>query len=76
MILRTGFERKLQISGILILLGLLIELASLFNLNKPSSFVIFMFIGGSLMGIGILLFFYSLVVRNPQKPPTPIHPRN
>lgn len=76
MILKTGFERKLQIAGILILLGLVIELASLFNLNSPSSFVIFMFLGGSLMGIGILFFLYSLVARNPQKPTAPIHPPN
>jgi hypothetical protein len=61
MILKSGFQRKLQISGILILLGLLIELVSLFRENNPSSFVLFLFFGGSLMGLGILLFLYSLV---------------
>jgi len=61
MILKTGFQRKLQISGILILLGLFVELISLFNQNNPSSFVLFLFLGGSLMGLGILLFLYSLV---------------
>ena len=63
MILKTGFQRRLQISGILILLGLLIELISLFNENNPSSFVLFMFLGGSLMGLGILIFLYSLVTK-------------
>jgi CHASE1-domain containing sensor protein len=60
-IIRTGFERKLQIAGILIVLGLLIELGSLFNQDNPSSFVIFMFLGGALLAIGIVYFLYSLV---------------
>jgi hypothetical protein len=62
MMIRTGFERKLQIAGILIVLGLLIELGSLYRQNNPSSFVIFMFLGGALLGIGILYFLYSLVI--------------
>jgi len=63
MILKTGFERRLQISGILILLGLLVESGSLFNQNNPSSFLLFLFLGGSFLVAGILLFLYSLVTR-------------
>ena len=60
MILRSGLERRIQISGILILLGLLIELGSLFY-SRPTAFLIFMFLGGLCLAGGILLFLYSLV---------------
>ena len=57
----AGFERKLQISGILVLLGLIIELGSLFNRVNASSIVIALLFGASLMCLGIFLFVYSLV---------------
>jgi hypothetical protein len=61
MILKTGLQRRLQICGIWVFAGLLVELVSLFFLNRPSSFVIFMFLGGLLIAAGILLYLYSLV---------------
>jgi hypothetical protein len=57
----AGFERKLQISGILVLLGFIIELGSLFNQTNASSIVMTLLFGASLMGLGIFLFVYSLV---------------
>jgi hypothetical protein len=57
----AGFERKLQISGILVLLGLIIEVGSLFNHTNASSIVMTVLFGASLMGLGIFLFVYSLV---------------
>ena len=57
----AGFERKLQISGILVLLGLIIELGSLFKQVNASSIVIALLFGASLMCLGLFLFVYSLV---------------
>ena len=60
MILKTGLERRLQICGILVFAGLLVELLTLFS-DQPSAFVVFMFLGGLLIAAGILLYLYSLV---------------
>ncbi len=61
MILKTGMQRRIQIAAILIVLGLLVELGSLFS-SRPSAFITFMFVGGLFLGAGILLYLYSLVV--------------
>jgi hypothetical protein len=55
-------DRYLRISGILMISGLLVEAASLYWAH-PTAFLVFMFIGGTLMGIGILVFLWSLVSR-------------
>jgi len=56
-------ERRLQFSGIFLILGLLVEaLCSLWT--RPLAFVLFLGVGGLLLGLGILLFLYSLVSRN------------
>jgi hypothetical protein len=52
--------RKLRLSGILLILGLLVEALSL-CWNNAVSFVSFVVIGGLLFASGILLFLYSLV---------------
>ena len=52
--------RKLRISGILLILGLVIEALSLFW-NTAISFMSFAVFGGMLFAAGILLFLYSLV---------------
>ncbi len=57
------FERRLQISGILLILGLLIE-ATCLLWTRPIAFVLFLSVGGLLMGVGILLYLFSLVSRN------------
>lgn len=53
-------ERRLRISGVLLILGLVIEGASLLW-SHPTAFLIFLFFGGLLIGAGILVFLYSLV---------------
>jgi hypothetical protein len=53
-------ERRLRISGVLIILGLLIEAFSLIWVHALS-FIIFALVGGALIGLGILLYLYSLV---------------
>jgi len=52
--------RRLRISGILVLLGLLTELLSLLW-SHPASFLAFILIGGSFLLSGMLFFLYSLV---------------
>jgi len=52
--------RKLRISGILLILGLVVEALSL-CWNTTLSFMSFVVVGGLLFGAGILLFLYSLL---------------
>jgi hypothetical protein len=60
----TKLERWIKISGLLIIAGLVVELISL-RWDHPTSFLVFIFTGGVLIGIGILAYLYSIVsVRN------------
>jgi hypothetical protein len=52
--------RYLRISGVLIILGLLVEALSLIRIH-PLSFLAFMFIGGGFIAAGVVTFLYSLV---------------
>ena len=56
-------ERRLQISGVLLILGLLVEALCLFW-AQPIAFVLFIGVGGLLMGLGILLFLLTLVSKH------------
>jgi hypothetical protein len=56
-------EKRLRISGVLVLAGLLIELATLLW-SHPTSFLAFLLVGGSLLGAGMLFFLYSLVSKS------------
>ncbi len=51
---------KLRLSGILLILGLVVEALSL-CWNNAFSFMSFVAVGGALFASGILLFLYSLV---------------
>ena len=53
-------ERRLQFSGILVILGLLVEAVCLFW-TRPVAFVLFLSVGGLLLGLGILLYLFTLV---------------
>jgi len=53
-------RRILQVSSALVILGLLTEVASLLWFH-PLSFVLFVFLAGSLIGIGMLVYLLSLV---------------
>lgn len=57
--MRSRIQRLLQISSALIVVGLLVEIASLLWLH-PLSFVLFAFVAASLTGLGILVFLASL----------------
>ena len=56
-------ERRLQFSGILLILGLLVEALCLFW-TRPIAFVLFLGVGGLLLGLGVLLFLFALVSRS------------
>ena len=55
-----GIRRYLQVSSILIILGLLVEIVTLLWFH-PLSFVFFIFVGVILIGVGILVYLISLV---------------
>jgi hypothetical protein len=64
-------HRKLQISGALVILGLLVEAVCLLW-SRPIAFVVFAGLGGFLIAAGVLFFLYSLVfvVRGEKEPVT------
>ncbi len=55
-----GIRRFLQVSSSMIVLGLLVEIAS-FLWFHPLSFVLFLFVGATLIGLGIFVYLISLV---------------
>jgi len=55
-----GIRRFLQVSSGLIILGLLVEIVSLLWFH-PLSFVLFIFVGVILIGLGIGVYLISLV---------------
>jgi hypothetical protein len=52
-------ERRLRISGTLIILGLIVEAVCLLW-TRPLAFVLFVGVGGGLLAIGIVFYLYSL----------------
>jgi len=55
-----GIQRFLQVSSSLVILGLLVEIVSLLWFH-PLSFVLFIFVGVILMGLGIVVYLLLLV---------------
>jgi RsiW-degrading membrane proteinase PrsW (M82 family) len=53
--------RRLRFSGILVIIGLLVEAVCLVW-SKPIAFVVLVCIGGALIGLGVLFFLFSLVM--------------
>lgn len=51
-------EKRLRVAGTMVILGLLVELGTL-HWSHPTAFLLFLFLGGALMGLGIL--FYSFI---------------
>jgi predicted membrane channel-forming protein YqfA (hemolysin III family) len=52
-------QRRLRISGVLTMLGLVVEALSLIRIH-PLAFLAFMFIGGAFLVVGIGIYLYSL----------------
>ena len=60
-------ERRLQLAGIFLILGLLTEAICLFR-ARPLSFLAFITIGGTFLFLGIVLYLLSLVSFKPSSP--------
>ena len=56
----TKMEKRLRWAGLLVALGLLVELTTL-HWAHPTAFLFFLLLGGTLMGLGIVFYLYSLV---------------
>ncbi|MGH9461712.1 MAG: hypothetical protein ACRD1X_10880 [Vicinamibacteria bacterium] len=57
-------RRRFSWSMRLILAGLAVELVSLFGLNHPLGFMLFVAVGCSLMALGIMIFLSSVLSLN------------
>ncbi|MEA2327761.1 MAG: hypothetical protein QOE68_2720 [Thermoanaerobaculia bacterium] len=53
-------EKRLRIAALLVIAGLVIELMTLFW-SHPTAFLVFLFLGGSLIVLGVLVFCLSLL---------------
>ncbi len=60
MLSTSPFDRKLQLSGIILILGLVVEALCLLG-HGPIAFIVFAGLSGVLFALGILLYLYSLV---------------
>ena len=60
MLSANPMEKRLQIAGIFLITGLVVEVLCLLW-ALPITFVIFAMAGGLLMFIGLVIFLYSLV---------------
>jgi hypothetical protein len=60
MLSTSPLERRLQLSGIILILGLFAEGLCLLG-HGPIAFMLFVGLGGVLFAAGILLYLYSLV---------------
>ncbi|MGC1485903.1 MAG: hypothetical protein WA789_19085, partial [Candidatus Acidiferrum sp.] len=65
-----SIDQRLRISGILVILGLLIEALCLMW-SRPIAFVVLVVVGGTLIGAGVLFFLYSLVSGAPHNTSPP-----
>jgi hypothetical protein len=59
MLSTNAFDRKLQISGMILIVGLVVEGLCLLS-GSPIGFILFVGVGGLLIAIGILYYLYSL----------------
>ena len=54
-------DRRLRLSGVLLMLGLLVEGATLFALDRPVGFLTFAAAGGLLVAAGIAFYLWAIV---------------
>ncbi len=55
----TKIEKRIRLSGLLIIAGLTVELITL-HWSHPTAFLFFLLLGGTLMAVGILIYLFSL----------------
>jgi hypothetical protein len=63
----TKLEKRLRLSGILILIGLFVELITL-RWSHPTAFLFFAGLGGSLIVLGVLFYLLTLVSTQDKAP--------
>jgi hypothetical protein len=56
----AALEARLRVSAASVMLGLVVEIASL-TWRHPTAFIVFVVVGGALMAAGMALFLYSIV---------------
>jgi hypothetical protein len=56
----TRTEKEIRIAGILLAASLVVELVTL-KWGHPTSFLLFLLLGGTLMAAGIVIYLLSLV---------------
>jgi hypothetical protein len=61
-----SMSRRLRVSGVLVIIGLLVEALCLVW-SKPIAFVVLVCIGGALIGLGVLFFLSSLLSAPPPR---------
>jgi fatty-acid desaturase len=66
----TLIERRIRWSGILIVLGLLVQMLSL-HWTHPLAFMCFLLVSCPMIGAGILIYLYSLASHDAQTPKSP-----
>lgn len=59
--------RRLRLAGLLVSLGLLIEAVTLYW-RHPTAFLVFMFLGGSLVAVGVVLYLLSIATHASPRP--------
>jgi hypothetical protein len=59
MLSTNAFDRKLQISGMILIAGLIVEGFCLLR-GSPIGFILFVGVGGLLTAVGMLYYLYSL----------------
>ena len=60
MLAKNPFERQLQLAGVFLILGLLVE-AFCLVWKGPLAFLLFLGLGGILLFAGIVVYLFSLV---------------
>jgi hypothetical protein len=65
MLSADAMERKLQLSGIILMLGLIVQALCLIFGRGAIGFMIFASLGGLLVMVGIIVFLVSLVAARP-----------
>jgi len=63
----SALIRRLQLSGLSVVLGLIVEAVTLFW-SHPTAFLVFLGLGGLLVGLGVLLYLLAIVTF-PSPPP-------
>jgi hypothetical protein len=63
---QSSLSRRLRLSGLLVSLGLIIEVITMLW-SHPTAFLAFLFLGGSLVAAGVLLYLFA-IASNPSPP--------